>query len=96
MPAYLRRCAPWLGGDDVRALQRGDAQAWTVSDLPLLDAARQRLGDAESSRRNRRREATIAAERELMDRVVDDLVAADDSEMLAMSMLRRPAAPVAR
>ena len=45
VPAYLRLCAPWLSPDDVQKLQRGDAQAWTVSDLPLLDAARQRLGD---------------------------------------------------
>jgi superfamily I DNA/RNA helicase len=81
-------CAPWLDPDEVRRLQRTDAQAWTVSDLPLLDAARQRLGDPEASRRRRRQEATVAAERELMDRVVDDLVAADDSDMLVMSMLR--------
>jgi len=88
VPAYLRRCAPWLSPDDVQALQRGDAQAWTVSDLPLLDAARQRLGDPEVSRRQRRHDAAVAAERELMDRVVDDLVAVDDSDMLVMSMLR--------
>jgi DNA helicase IV len=88
VPAYLRKCAPWLNLEDVRALQRRDTRAWTVSDLPLLDAARQRLGDPEASRRRRRQEATVAAERELMDRVVDDLVAADDSEMLVMSMLR--------
>src|SRR5580693_3094923 len=44
VPAYLRLCAPWLSPDDVAKLQRGDAQAWTVSDLPFLDAARQRLG----------------------------------------------------
>ena len=88
VPAYLRMCAPWLDPDEVRRLQRTDAQAWTVSDLPLLDAARQRLGDPEASRRRRRQEATVAAERELMDRVVDDLVAADDSDMLVMSMLR--------
>jgi DNA helicase IV len=86
--AYLRKCAPWLRPDEVRQLQREDAQAWTVSDLPLLDAARLRLGDPEVSRRKRRQEATVAAERELMDRVVDDLIAADDSEMLVMSMLR--------
>jgi hypothetical protein len=42
VPAYLRRSAPWLSPDDVQALQRSDAQAWTVSDLPVLDAARQR------------------------------------------------------
>ena len=64
VPAYLRLCAPWLSPDEVQKLQRGDAQAWTVSDLPLLDAARQRLGDPEASRRKRRHEATVAAERE--------------------------------
>jgi DNA helicase IV len=80
VPAYLRLCAPWLSPDEVRTLQRGDAQAWTVSDLPLLDAARQRLGDPETSRRKRRREATVAAERERMARVVDNLIEAADDE----------------
>ena len=88
VPAYLRMCAPWLNPDDVKKLQRQDPRAWTVSDLPLLDAARQRLGDPETSRRKRRQDAALAAERELMDRVVDDLIAADDSELLVMSMLR--------
>jgi hypothetical protein len=88
VPAYLRRCAPWLSPDDVQALQRRDARAWTVSDLPLLDAARQRVGDPEAARRKRRQEATVAAEREHMTTVVDDLIAADDSELLVMSMLR--------
>ena len=45
-----------------------------MSDLPLLDAARQRLGDPEASRRRRRQQAVVAAEREQMDRVVDDLL----------------------
>ncbi|MFE7419933.1 RNA polymerase recycling motor ATPase HelR [Rhodococcus sp. NPDC057529] len=88
VPAYLRKCAPWLGPDEVRALQRADAQKWTVSDLPLLDAARQRLGDPEASLRQRRYNATVAAERARMSTVVDDLIAADDSELLVMSMLR--------
>ncbi|GAT71347.1 ATPase AAA [Planomonospora sphaerica] len=88
VPAYLRMCAPWLDPGDVRRLQRADAQAWTVSDLPLLDAARQRLGDPEAWRRRRRREASVAAQRERMAQVVDDLIEADDSEMLVMSMLR--------
>jgi DNA helicase IV len=88
VPAYLRMCAPWLSTDDVRKLQRGDAHAWTVSDLPLLDAARQRLGDPEVSRQRRRREAALAAEREEMNRVVDHLIATDDSDMKVMSMLR--------
>ncbi|MDR2987073.1 MAG: AAA family ATPase [Nocardiopsaceae bacterium] len=80
VPAYLRMCAPWLGPDDIQKLQRADAHAWTVSDLPLLDAARQRLGDPEASRRQRRREAAIAAEREQMARVVDDLIEVADDE----------------
>ncbi|MDX2826786.1 RNA polymerase recycling motor ATPase HelR [Streptomyces ipomoeae] len=83
VPAYLRMCAPWLGRDDVRRLQRAEPQAWTVSDLPLLDAARQRLGDPEASRRKRRHEAAVAAERERMGRVIDDLLEAhtyDDGE----------------
>ena len=88
VPAYLRKCAPWLRPDEVAALQRGDARAWTVSDLPFLDAARQRIGDPEASRRQRRRDAALAAEREVMDRVVDDLIAADDSELGVMKMLR--------
>jgi hypothetical protein len=80
VPAYLRLCAPWLSPEEVRRLQRGEAQAWTVSDLPLLDAARQRLGDPEASRRQRRRAAAVAAERERMTRVVDDLIEAADDE----------------
>ncbi|MGY1683291.1 RNA polymerase recycling motor ATPase HelR [Geodermatophilus sp. SYSU D01176] len=88
VPAYLRTCAPWLGADDVRALQRADPQAWTVSDLPLLDAARQRLGDPAASRRRRRQEAAVAAERERMAGVIDELIAADDSELLLMTSLR--------
>jgi len=80
VPAYLRMCAPWLGSDEVQQLQRRDAQAWTVSDLPLLDAARQRLGDPEAPRRKRRQNAAVAAEREQMARVVDDLIEAADDE----------------
>ncbi len=88
VPAYLRRCAPWLDPQDVRRLQRADPQAWTLSDLPLLDAARRRLGDPDAARQRRRREAALASAREEMDRVVDHLVATDDSEMMVMSMLR--------
>ena len=80
VPAYLRMCAPWLSPDEVKQLQRPDPQAWTVSDLPLLDAARQRLGDPEASSRKRRDEAAVAAEREQMARVVDNLIEAADDE----------------
>ena len=82
VPAYLRMCAPWLAPEEVRALQRTDAREWTVSDLPLLDAARRRLGDPEASRRRRRHEAAVAAERARMDRVVDELLQLDDEEGL--------------
>ncbi|WP_328376442.1 AAA family ATPase [Streptomyces sp. NBC_00440] len=88
VPAYLRMCAPWLGPDDVRRLQRADAQAWTVSDLPLLDAARQRLGDPEASRREHRHNAAVAAEREQMAMVVDTLLDADDDGEGVLTMLR--------
>ncbi|REE75369.1 DNA helicase IV [Rhodococcus wratislaviensis] len=91
VPAYLRKCAPWLSPDDVRKLQRPDAQRWTVSDLPLLDAARQRLGDPDESRRRRRHHAAVAAEREQRSKVIDDLIASDaydDGESL-MTQLRQ-------
>lgn len=88
VPAYLRRCAPWLTDDEIRLLQRRAPRAWTVSDLPLLDAARQRLGDPEASLRKRRQEAAIAAERARMADVVEHLIETDDSEMGVMQMLR--------
>ncbi len=90
VPAYLRLCAPWLTPGEVRKLQRPDAQAWTVSDLPLLDAARQRLGDPQASQRKRRHDAAVAAERERMAQVVDDLIEAADDEYGAglVTMLR--------
>ena len=90
VPAYLRLCAPWLSPDDAAKLQREDAQAWTLSDLPLLDAARQRLGDPEASRRKHRHDAAVAVERERMARVVDDLteVADDEYGVGLVTMLR--------
>ncbi|MFG2793479.1 RNA polymerase recycling motor ATPase HelR [Streptomyces sp. NPDC048419] len=95
VPAYLRMCAPWLDRDAVKKLRRPDAQAWTVSDLPLLDAARQRLGDPEAARQRLRHAAVLAAQRERMTQVVDNLIEAaassgadtDDGEGLVM-MLR--------
>jgi len=87
--SYLRRCAPWLTDAEVAALHREDGRAWTVSDLPLLDAARQRIGDPDEPRRRRQREAALAAASDRMDRVVDQLVASmelDDGEGL-MSIL---------
>jgi hypothetical protein len=80
VPAYLRKCAPWLSPEEVRRLQRRAPQAWTVSDLPLLDAARQRLGDPEASRRERQRQTAVAAEREQMAQVLDNLIEVADDE----------------
>ncbi len=80
VPAYLKLCAPWLRPDDVQALQRRDPRAWTVSDLPLLDAARQRLGAPEASRRQRRQDAAAADERAQRVAVIDNLREAADDE----------------
>jgi hypothetical protein len=90
VPAYLRKCAPGLGPDDVRWLLRADAPAWTVADLPLLDAARQRLGDAAVSVRERRHRAAVAAERARRADAIDSLLqnmVIDESEG-ALGMLR--------
>ncbi|GAA2269634.1 RNA polymerase recycling motor ATPase HelR [Nonomuraea roseoviolacea subsp. roseoviolacea] len=89
VPAYLRMCAPWLSPDEIRKLQREEPQAWTVSDLPLLDAARQRLGDPETSRRKRQREAALAAQRERMTQVIENLIEADDDGEGLVTQLRR-------
>jgi hypothetical protein len=88
VPAYLRACAPWLSPDERLALRRPEGSPWTTADLPLLDAARQRLGDPDASRRRQRQAAQRAAEREEMSAVVDHLVASDDSDLMIMSMLR--------
>lgn len=88
VPAYLRRCAPWLAPDQVARLQRAEAYAWTDADLPLLDAARRRLGDPKAAGLRRRREAAQAAERAQLDEVIQHLIASDPTEMQVMSMLR--------
>jgi DNA helicase IV len=87
VPAYLRQSAPWLSADEVEALQRADARAWTVSDLPLLDAAQQRIGDPEASRRKHQHDAAVAVERERISLVVGDLLAADDDGDGVVTML---------
>jgi superfamily I DNA/RNA helicase len=61
-----------------------------VSDLPLLDAARQRLGDPLAAQTQRRRMAAVAAEREQKAMVIDNLIEAGDDEYGGglVSMLR--------
>lgn len=88
VPAYLRRCAPHLTREEIAALQRPAGSAWTLPDLPILDAARRRLGDPKASLRRRRQQAEASAERNRLDAVMDDLIAQDDSDMQVMSMLR--------
>ena len=88
VPAYLHRCAPSLEISEVRLLQRPEPNAWTVSDLPLLDTARRRLGDREATQRRRRRDRALAVEREERAAVAEHLMASDDSDMHVMSMLR--------
>lgn len=91
VPAYLRKCAPWLSVDEVRALQRSDPYAWTESDLPLLDAARRRIGDPDAVRRRLRRAAELEVEAQRRADVTADLLASnefDDGEGL-MPMLRQ-------
>ncbi|MGQ4420054.1 RNA polymerase recycling motor ATPase HelR, partial [Streptomyces sp. SAS_269] len=89
VPAYLRLCAPWLSREEVRELRRADARAWTLSDLPLLDAARQRLGDPEASRRRHRQEAALAVQSARMAQVVESLIEADDDGEGLVTQLRR-------
>ena len=84
VPAYLRLCAPWLDADEVTRLRREDPRAWTTADLPLLDAARQRLGDPEAAGRRRRHAAAVAAEREEKARVVDHMIEGDDEGVMVM------------
>ncbi|GAA4667993.1 RNA polymerase recycling motor ATPase HelR [Gordonia humi] len=88
VPAYLRRCAPHLTVEQVRALQRDRPRAWTVADLPLLDAARRRLGDPDAARRTARNRAETAQRRRAMDRVVEDLITSSDDGEALVSMLR--------
>ncbi|WP_111767270.1 RNA polymerase recycling motor ATPase HelR [Nakamurella deserti] len=80
VPAYLRRCAPGLDREQVRRLQRSEPKAWTVSDLPLLDAAMRRLGDPLAARRRRERDAAVTAERAYRSTVIDDLIRGEDHD----------------
>jgi DNA helicase IV len=89
IPAYLRACAPWLDAREISAVQREDARAWTLSDMPLLDAARHRIGDPEATRRRHRRDAAVAVERERVQRVVDDILAAEDDFEGEVQLLRQ-------
>lgn len=90
VPAYLRHCAPWFTEDEVRMLQRADPFEWTIADLPLLDAARLRLGDPKATQRQHRRAAALASERRRMDQVVDEMLQLDDEDGI-IAQLRQEA-----
>ncbi|GAA1844414.1 RNA polymerase recycling motor ATPase HelR [Brevibacterium marinum] len=87
VPAYLSLAAPKLDESEVACLQRTEPRNWTSSDIPLLDAARRRIGDPADLGRKRRARAEIAAEHDRMADVVDDLINNDDSELMPMTML---------
>ena len=87
--AYLRRCAPWLSEEELDLLRRTPADAWTTSDLPLLDLARRRVGDPRESARARRRERILAEQRQYRADLVDYLLAHDDDPESPLSLLRR-------
>ncbi len=89
VPAYLRRCAPWLSSEEIRLLRRDESQAWTSADLPMLDAARLRVGDPQAPARARRREAALAERRRAMDDVVEYLLDTDDDPESPLPLLRR-------
>jgi hypothetical protein len=89
VPAYLRRCAPWLTPEERAVLTRPEGSPWTVPDLPLLDAMRARLGDPLASLHRRQEQAALAEDREYMDRVVQDLLDADDDPESPLPLLRR-------
>ena len=87
VPAYTRYCLPDKNDDDVALLQRNQPRQWTSSDLPLLDAARYRLGDPNILRNRQSRAAKAAQQHDRMKDVIGDLVASDDSELMVMSLL---------
>ncbi len=88
VPAYLRKCAPWLTADERGLLRRTEGLGWTEADLPLLDAARQRLGDPQTAVRQRQRRAVVAAEREQLVQVVEDLLTSLDSREPMVNLRR--------
>ncbi|MGX5695958.1 RNA polymerase recycling motor ATPase HelR [Agromyces soli] len=77
VPEYLRECAPHLDDAARRALHREDGRAWTTADLPLIDAARHRIGDPEASIRAQQRAAALARQRAHTERVIEELIASE-------------------
>lgn len=86
----LRACAPWLTDAqiDILAASASESGGWTDADLPLVDAARLRVGAPDTEIRRRRARYAADADHEVMSAVVDQLIAVDDGDLHLMSMLR--------
>lgn len=89
VPAYLRRCAPWLTDAQRQLLKRPEGSPWTSADLPMLDAMQARLGDPLTSLHRRQRRAVLAEDRAYMDQVVTNLLQADDDPESPLPLLNR-------
>ena len=76
--SLLARATPWLSDEERALLVRDRADAWTTADLPLIDAARDLMGDPAATARRRQRDRALAAERERIEEVVDYLSDADE------------------
>ncbi|MGO1928951.1 MAG: RNA polymerase recycling motor ATPase HelR [Microbacterium gubbeenense] len=86
-PALLARHAPWLSAAEIELLQRGRGDAWTLADLPLIDAARDLMGDPVATARRRAYDRALASERERIETVVDYLTDADEDGESSALML---------
>jgi len=85
--SLLARHAPWLSPNEVDLLQRDDGAAWTLADLPLIDAARDLIGDPVATARRRAHSRALDAERERIENVVGYLSDADeDGEGVALML----------
>lgn len=89
VPAYLRRCAPWLNEQERQLLKRAEGSPWTTADLPLLDAMQARLGDPLTSLHRRQERAVLTEDRAYMDQVVTNLLQADDDPESPLPLLNR-------
>lgn len=77
-PALLARYAPGLARDEAAALERPRDAPWTDADLPLIDAARDLVGDPDAVERGRARRRALEVERERIETVVEYLSDADE------------------